>query len=192
MYSGSGDISWGWKVCLVNFSSLCKTALQQLFSRYPGTITELIICSLLLFISFCVLLLNSILIFLDACFTSAVSQQRLYVETHKGKLIQSALIITMWSYGGHRNALFWTFSSLGQTWYQVLFARERKYSYYFHRFTPRPCCCWRQPVEDERVSKQPKQVATSVSLRREQPQLSLSRLVLSSVTLQTYAEAPRF
>lgn len=66
-------------------------------------------------------------------------------------------------------------------------------------------CCWKgsantaitsaaapPPVEDERVSKQPKQVAASVSLMREWPQLSLSKPVLSSVTLRTNTDALSF
>lgn len=44
MYSGSGDIGWGWKVCTVNFSSLCKSAWQQLFLSQLGMIADFIIC----------------------------------------------------------------------------------------------------------------------------------------------------
>lgn len=51
MYSGSGDIGWGWKVCTVNFSSLCKSAWQQLFSSQLGMIADFIICSLSLWSS---------------------------------------------------------------------------------------------------------------------------------------------
>lgn len=43
-------ISCGLKLCVVNFSSLCKSALQQLFSQ-ATVIAELIICSSVLFIS---------------------------------------------------------------------------------------------------------------------------------------------
>lgn len=85
---------------------------------------------------------------------------------------------------------FGLFSTLGLSWHQVLLAVAQT-----QLLLPllHPCaCCRRAPVEDERVSKQLKQVATSVSLKHEQPQLSLSRLVLPSVTLQTYKAALRF
>lgn len=66
-----------------------------------------------------------------------------------------------------------TFSSLGHIRDQVLMATAQT-----QPLLPphHPCsCCQRAPAEDERVSKQPKQVATLVSTKREQPQLSSSK-----------------
>lgn len=58
---------------------------------------------------------------------------------------------------------------------------------------PLPCpSYWRRPVEEERAIKQSKQVAMSMSLKREQIQLSLSGLLLLSVTWQTYTDVLGF
>lgn len=169
MYSGSDEITCGSKVRKVIFSSLCKSVLWQLFSSYPDMITELIF--LVPFYS-----TASSLIFDISC----VSTKDMCTSS-----------VPLWQSQKYRYALFLAFMQFRTELVSGVVSQRG----HTRLLLPplHPCaCCWRQPVEEERARKQPEQVAMPVSLKRERPQLSLSRLKLLSVTWQTFTDALRF
>lgn len=169
-----------------HFSSLCKSVLPLLFSSLPGMITELIIWFSALFISFCALSFNSHLHFLDASFTSAASRQRTaYVETgshnHHWRLQAAVMVDIKMPFFGLRGER--------ESWHQVLSAGAQN-SHYFHRGAPVPAAdgdLSRTSV----LANSPGRWQSQCHSKPRQPQLRLSRVTRSSVTLQPYTAVLR-